>query len=235
MVLAIMQPYLFPYIGYYQLLDAVDRFVVYDDVTFIKQGWINRNNTLSNGQPLLFTLPLVDASSNRLIRDIVVHDRLFEPWKQKFLRTLTQSYRKAPYADAVVDLVGRVLEQAPGQSISSVARESLVAVSQYLGLNTDVVPTSSHYANHELTGQQRVLDICRREQASKYINPIGGQSLYDKETFRAHGLELEFIKSRLVPYRQFKNDFVPWLSIIDVLMFNSGEETRALLKEYDLV
>jgi hypothetical protein len=235
MTLAIMQPYLFPYIGYYQLLDAVDRFVIYDDVTYIKQGWINRNNTLSNGQALLFTLPLIDASSNRLIRDIQVHDRLFEPWKGKFLRTLAQSYSKAPYVGKVVSLVEHVLEKAVGHSISEVALDSLLVVQQYLGLKTEMVPTSSHYGNTELSGQQRVLDICRREGATAYINPIGGQQLYDKDIFRAHGLELSFIQARKVPYKQFKNEFVPWLSILDVLMFNSVEETRDLLREYELV
>ncbi|RPD46906.1 hypothetical protein DNI29_12145 [Hymenobacter sediminis] len=235
MTLAIMQPYLFPYIGYYQLLGAVDRFVVYDDVTYIKQGWINRNNTLSNGQALLFTLPLIDASSNRLIRDIRVHDRLFEPWKGKFLRTLAQSYSKAPHVGQVVGLAEHVLEKAAGHSISEVALDSLTVVQQYLGLTTEVVPTSSHYNNAELSGQQRVLDICRREGATAYINPIGGQQLYDKDVFRTQGLELSFIQARKVPYRQFKNEFVPWLSILDVLMFNSVAETRDLLREYDLV
>jgi hypothetical protein len=235
MTLAIMQPYLFPYIGYYQLLNAVDRFVIYDDVTYIKQGWINRNNTLSNGQPLLFTMPLIDASSNRLIKDILVNDRLFEPWKVKFLRTLAQSYSKAPNVAKVVELVEQVLKQAPGRSISEVAGESLHIVHSYLKLNTELIRSSNQYGNNHLSGQQRVLDICRQEVATAYINPIGGQSLYDKEIFQFHGINLSFIKSRLVTYQQYKNNFVPWLSIIDVLMFNSADETRSLLNEYDLV
>jgi hypothetical protein len=235
MVLAIMQPYLFPYIGYYQLLGAVDRFVVYDDVTYIKQGWINRNTILSNGQPLMFTLPLADASSHRLIRDISVHDRLFMPWKEKFLRTLKQSYSKAPHVVTVTELVSQVLEQAPGQSISTVARESLSIVHRYLDLQTEIVATSSHYGNKNLSGQQRVLDICRRESAKTYVNPVGGQSLYDRDTFRSHGFNLSFITSNVTPYRQAKGGFIPGLSIIDVLMYNSIKQVHELLTHYSFI
>lgn len=235
MVVAIMQPYLFPYIGYYQLLSTVDKFIIYDDVTFIKQGWINRNQILSNGQPSLFTLPLTNTSSNKLIRDVYIHDKLFEPWKTKFLRTLSQSYSKAPHVAIVVELVSQVLEKAPGHSISEVARESLLIVHSYLGFQSDIIYTSGNYGNNDFSGQKRVVDICLREGATSYINPIGGQSLYDKETFAQQNLELSFIRPRPILYKQFKNNFYPWLSIVDVLMFNSIEDTRILMTRYDLV
>jgi hypothetical protein len=232
MRLALMQPYLFPYIGYFQLIHAADKFVVYDDVTFIKQGWINRNNILLNGQKYLFTVPLVNASSNTLICDTQVSK--LDIWGAKFLKTIEQAYRKAPHYAEVYPLLAEIV--VPGRdNISTLITNSLRKISAYIGITTEIAETSRHYGNSELKAQERVLDICRKEGADSYVNPIGGIELYSKDRFREEGMDLYFIKTGVVQYAQFKEPFTPWLSIIDVLMFNRPEEALQLVRQYELV
>lgn len=235
MKLAIMQPYLFPYLGYYQLLAAVDRFVVYDDVQFMLQGWINRNNILVNGKPLLFTLPLEATSANKNIIDTQVNARLFPGWFTKFRRTLQQAYSKAPHLPDVLEIVDKTMADAVDKSIAAVATESLRQVHQYLGLQSQLVPTSVGYQNSELKSQARVLDICRQEGATHYINPINGQSLYSVEAFKEVGIDLSFIKMHPTTYKQLKGEFVPNLSMLDVLMFNEPAVIRQMLTQYSLI
>lgn len=232
MTLAIMQPYFLPYIGYMQLMGAVDTFVLYDDVSFINRGWINRNRLLINGQEYLFTLPLKDASQNKRINEVHLAD---DPkWRGKLLKTIEQGYRKAPQYAGVMPLTEKIINFAT-DSITDLAHYSLVELNQYLGLTTRLVPSSSVYNNVELKAQERILDICRQEGATRYINPIGGTELYDKPSFAEAGIELNFIRTNRVEYAQFKNEFIPYLSILDVLMFNDVEQTRHLLGAYELV
>lgn len=232
MKLAIMQPYLFPYVGYFQLIKAVDRFVLYDDVNYINRGWINRNNLLINGKASLFTVPLKEASQNRLISDIRIADET--RWREKLTRSIESGYRKAPYYPAVAGLVERVL-QTDVSYVADLIRVSLREILAYLQITTHVVPSSTVYGNAHLKAQERILDICRLEQCHTYINPSGGVELYDKARFRAEQKDLYFIKSKPIRYEQFSNEFVPWLSIIDVLMFNPGEKVHQFLDEYELL
>ena len=232
MRIGIMQPYFFPYIGYFQLINAVDKFVVYDDVTFIKQGWINRNNILLNDKASLFTVPLDGASSNKLIHEIPV--RNLAVWRKSFYKTITQNYKKAPFFEPTLKILELVLN-TDVPDISRLCFNSLQYTLAYLEINTQVIPSSRIYNNQNLKAQERVIDICLREKALHYINPIGGALLYAPDIFRKNGLALNFLKSRPILYKQFKNEFVPWLSMIDVLMFNSPAEIKQLLNQYDLV
>lgn len=235
MTLAIMQPYFLPYIGYFQLVKAADKFVAYDDVNFIKQGWINRNNILLNGEPFLFTIPLENASSFSTINSTRLNPKFYPVWREKFVRTVAQNYKKAPHFGEVIGLLDNILK-TECETISELAFNSIRSVADYLGLSTTFEPTSARYQNAELKGQERILDICKKEQADHYINPIGGQELYSKAAFEAAGIKLNFIKQKPVVYEQFNKDkFVPWLSILDVLMFNGISGTRALLDEYELI
>ena len=232
MTLAIMQPYFLPYIGYMQLMSAVDTFVLYDDVAFINRGWINRNRLLINGHEHLFTVPLKDASQNKRINEVHLAD---DPkWRSKLLKTIEQGYRKAPYYQAVMPITEKIVNFAT-DSIADLVYASLLELNQYIGLTTRLVQSSSIYNNADLKAQERILDICRQEGATGYINPIGGIELYDKPTFAQAGINLNFIKSKRIEYPQFKGDFVPWLSIVDVLMFNDTATVRAFLGEYELV
>ncbi|CCH52795.1 WbqC-like family protein [Fibrisoma limi BUZ 3] len=235
MTLAIMQPYFLPYVGYMQLMKAVDTFVLYDDVSFINRGWINRNKLLINGQEYLFTVPLKDASQNKRIKEVKLAD---DPkWRSKLLKTIEQGYRKAPYYGTVLPITEKIIN-FDTDSIAGLIHNSLVELNQYIGLSTTLVPTSTTYDNTHLKAQERILDICRQENATRYINPIGGMELYDKPTFAEAGIELFFIKARRVDYPQFNRnqaDFIPWLSILDILMFNDPASVRTMLDEYDLI
>lgn len=235
MRLAIMQPYLFPYIGYFQLITAVDKFVVYDDVNYIKGGWINRNNLLINKKPNLFTLPLDKPSPFELINKTMLNPSLYDKWMVKFLRSIEQSYKKAPFYNEVIEIIKNTLEIEKNKSISQVAVKGLRLICDYLQIKTEIVATSEIYNNKNLKAQERVLDICAKEKATQYINVIGGLELYSKEIFSDNGIKLNFIKSDAIVYQQFDNEFVPWLSIIDVLMFNSVEEVNNLINQYKLI
>lgn len=227
-----MQPYFLPYIGYFQLIKAVDRFVIYDDVNFINKGWINRNNLLVNGKAHLFTIPLLEASQNKLIYEVRVATA--DAWQKKLLRTLQQSYQKAPFYSAVFPILENVITSAT-DTISELAIDALMQINRYLGIKTEIVSSSRIYSNGHLKGQERILDICRQENANVYINPIGGVELYDKEIFNKADIQLFFIKSTPILYPQFRNDFVPWLSIVDVLMHNEVSDIRRFLECYELI
>ncbi len=230
--LAVMQPYLFPYIGYWQLIHAVDKFVVYDDVNFIKKGWINRNNILINNQANLFSIPLKEVSQNKLINEIYLSEEL--KWRSTFLKTITQAYKKAPYFEPVYSLIEEIIT-AEVSKISDLIVASLNGLNAYMGITTTLVESAVVYEAAHLKGQERILEICKKEKVTQYINPIGGQELYSKELFKEKGIELSFIKTHPIRYSQFGKEFIPWLSIIDVLMFNNKEEIKVMLNQYELI
>ena len=229
-----MQPYIFPYIGYFQMVHAVDKFVFYDDVNFIKKGWINRNRILVNGKDFMLTVPLLKASQNNLILESYLRKDTYGEWKDKLLQTIELNYKKASHFEEIFPLL-KTFFDADYQNISEMAIESVKLVSQYLGLNTEFALSSEAYENRGLERQKRLIDICKIEKANHYINALGGQELYKKEDFLKEGIKLDFIKTLPIEYKQFNNDFVPWLSIIDVLMFNSKEEAQEMLNKYELV
>ncbi len=231
--LALMQPYFFPYAGYFQLLMAADKFVAYDDVSFIKQGWINRNYILVNGAPHLFTIPLQDASSNKLINQVMVSGKPFN-WQNKLLQTIGLSYRKAPYFKNVFPIIEKVILEANDTTISMVANASIKAVIEYLKIPVDFASTSVIYNNAQLKNEERVIDICVNEHATDYINMAGGSDLYSKENFVAYNINLRFVKAHSWTYAQFNHSFVPGLSIIDVMMFNDSPEIFHQLNNYTL-
>jgi hypothetical protein len=232
--LAIMQPYLFPYIGYFQLMHAVDRFVVADDVTFIKQGWINRNRLLVNGGAAYFTVPVKRHAADALIRDVEIADGGGQQWRRSLLATVANFYRRTPSFDRVYPIVERVIG-APFTRIADMARASLREVCDYLSIATTIVESSAVYGNAHLKGQERVIDTCRRENATDYVNAIGGRALYSPEAFLEHGIRLQFVCSQAGEYPQTAAPFVPSLSIVDVLMCNPPDAARELLTSYQLV
>ena len=230
---AIMQPYLFPYIGYWQLINAVDIFVLLDDVNFIKRGYINRNSILINGKPYVFSIPVKDVSQNRLIKDMkLCFDR---KEKKKFLTRLELAYRKAPFFDSIFSLMRTSIE-TDTENLTDYIWNSIELVTQYLKIATIVVKSSELVKDNTLTGQDRIIEICKRVHANIYINLSGGRKLYHERKFREHGIELFFLDTKFerISYSQFENSFVENLSIIDILMFNSVEKIKEYLEEYEL-
>lgn len=230
----IMQPYFFPYIGYFQYICAVDRFVFYDDVAFIRQGWINRNRILVNGEPFLFTVPVEQISSFRSIKETKIHEAGFLKWKTTWLKTIEQNYKKAKCFDEIFALIHTVLDETP-HSIAGLAERSVIKVLVYLKARLPEFVKVETFENDHLHAQERVLDICRQLNADVYINPAGGMELYHKEDFKMQGTELFFLHCRPTQYRQFNFPWMSSLSIIDVLMHNTVEEVSVMLFNYDLI
>jgi hypothetical protein len=234
MTLAIMQPYLFPYVGYFQLIQAVDKFVFYDDVNFIKQGWINRNRILQANEAVYFTLPVKSISSFTKICDTQIDEKSFPLWRNKFLKTLQYNYTKAPYFTQAFSIIENVLT-ADTLLINNLAKESIIAIADYIGIETTFNPSSSMYNNQHLSSQARVIDICIKENASTYINMPGGAALYNETDFANEKIKLNFIKSKIPAYKQFNDTFQPGLSIIDVMMFCSKEQIKEMMNEFFLL
>ena len=231
MKISIMQPYIFPYIGYFQLINSVDKFIVYDDVNYIKQSWINRNSILVNGKAFKFSVPLHYQSSFEKINKTFLSEKNYSPWANKFLRTIEISYKKSPFFHNVYPrLINFFLTK--NCSISELALNSLKFVAEYTGITTEFVDSSEKYNNQNLTSQARIIDICLREKAEIYINTTGGIKLYSKSDFLEKAIDLQFITSEEIVYRQFNNNFIPHLSIIDVLMFNDISTIKKFLCRY---
>lgn len=232
MRLVIMQPYLFPYLGYWQMIANADAFVIYDDVNYIKNGWINRNNLLSNGVAHLFTLALDKASPFKKINETFIKPDVDN--RNKVLSFIRNAYLKAPCFKMVFPLIEEIITY-PENNLAQYLENHFRKMFEFLEIKTEILISSDVEKDNNLRAQDKVLDICRALNATEYINAIGGQELYSKDDFAEQGIRLNFIKMRSVFYPQFKNDFVPNLSIIDVLMFNDKTAIRNLLNEYDLV
>lgn len=229
MKLGIMQPYFFPYIGYFQLIDLVDVYVIADDLHYIKNSYIKKNNILDNGAPALLSLELKGASQNKLINEIEVGSNT-----NKLLMTIQYRYAKAPYFKDVFPLLQNIL-LSEEKNVARFLGDSLMKIASYLDIPTKFLYSSEIEKNNDLKFDARIIDICKRLGADHYINAIGGKELYSKDKFALEGIQLSFIDTKEIEYAQFGKEFVPNLSIIDVLMFNSPEETKMLLQEYELV
>ena len=233
MKLAIMQPYIFPYLGYFQLISAVDKFVFLDNVNFIKKGWINRNNILLGGQSHLITIPCKSISQNRLISETEV---IFnEAEKKRFLNHVAHSYKQAPYFEYFYPHLDNFIRSTDHQYISELAISSIKFIWKHLGKNSLFDTSShSHQFSESLVKQNKIIAIAKYEEASTYVNPIGGKHLYKESEFRNSNMELQFLTAQLDPYTQFDHSFVSALSILDVLMFNSSSSINSSLNRYKI-
>ncbi|HMJ48820.1 MAG TPA: WbqC family protein [Ferruginibacter sp.] len=232
MRVGIMQPYLFPYIGYFQLMNAADKFVVYDNIQFTKKGWINRNRILVYGKDEFISLPLKKDSDYLNIDQRNLADT-FSTEKDKLLRKIKESYKKAPHFENTFALIERVMKNEE-KNLFRFIYHSLLLTCEYLDIKTDMIVSSKLPIDHSLKAQDKVIALCKALNGDQYINAIGGTELYSKEIFSQNNIKLNFIEAGKVAYRQFDNEFVPWLSIIDVMMFNSKEEINKMLDSFTL-
>ena len=212
MILGINQPYFVPYLGYWQLVNSVDVFALADDYNYIKNGWVNRNHILFLGEKQWFSLPVRHASQNRLICNHEIAD--FNA--QSLYTQLHHAYAHAPYFKEGMEVVTNIL-QYPDRSLSGFLFHSHLILCEYLGIHTRLIQTSS------LT------------HADTYHNLIGGVSLYDRDSFQREGITLKFVRSELNPYPQQSAEFVPGLSIIDIIMNNSCETAHRMLSDCSLI
>jgi len=231
MKVAIMQPYFFPYIGYFQLIAAVDMFIVYDNIKYTKKGWISRNRMLQNGKDVVFSLPLksdsdyLDVCERRLSADFN---------RDKLLNQFKAAYRRAPYFELTLPLIEQIVRYED-TNLFRFLRHSIVKTCEHLGIVTEIRISSDIAIDHRLKGQEKVLAICEAVGANIYVNAVGGMELYSKEIFREKGIDLKFIKPKPFEYEQFGSTFVPWLSIIDVMMFNPLPVIQGQLFQCDLI
>jgi len=227
-----MQPYFFPYIGYFQLMRHVDRFVIYDDVQYMKGGWINRNRILHDGKPQWITVPV---RRDRLTLPINQRYYLLDEHEIKCIkRRLWSCYSNSDRFDEAIRFINGLLESYD-LNVATFNTRLLVSLAARLGITCELLISSELPKRENLTGQERVIDICRLLGADNYLNPIGGAHLYEASAFEKAGVRLEFIRTRPLSYQQAGQPHVPFLSIIDVLMFNSEKDILSLMNQYDII
>lgn len=231
MKLGIMQPYFFPYIGYFQLIAAVDVFIIYDNIKYTKKGWINRNRILQNGKDVMISLPLKKDADNLYVCQ---RELALEFNREKLLNQIRGAYQRAPFFTQTFPLIELVVLYDEA-NLFRFLHHSITRICEHLGITTRINTSSRIAIDHELKSQDKVLALTENVGASTYVNPIGGMELYSREAFRGKGISLEFIQSRPFIYVQFGDEFVPWLSIIDLLMFNSLDTVKSCVStNYEL-
>lgn len=227
-----MQPYFFPYIGYFQLIASVDQFIVYDNIKYTKKGWINRNRMLQNGKDVMFSLPLKSDSD---YLDVCQRELSAEFSRDRLLNQFKGAYRRAPYFDQTLPLIEEIVRFADA-NLFAYLHHSIVKTCAHLGVTTQIRTSSDIAIDHTLKNQEKVLALCEVVDASIYVNAIGGMELYLKETFQEKAIDLKFIQSKPFEYPQFGDAFVPWLSIIDVMMFNPLDALQTCItSNYELI
>ncbi len=233
MKVGIMQPYFMPYIGYWQLINAVDKFVILDDVNFITRGYINRNSILLNGKPYRFTIPIKKVSQNKLIRETALS--FTEEKKEDFLKTVYVAYKKSPYFESVMPLIEEVVNNFEND-LTGFIQFSIERILMYLNVNTPLFLSSKIDKDNTLRAEKRIIEICKKLGADIYINPCGGRKLYYHSDFEKEGIDLFFLETKKenVIYDQGQEKFVENLSIIDVLMHNDIKVINKYLNEYKL-
>lgn len=233
MKLAIMQPYFFPYLGYFQLIHAVDEFVVYDSAQYIKGGWVNRNRILVKNTPKIISLPLQKDRHCKSINQRGLAEGQWQHEKKKVLTTLHQTYAKAPFYNQAMPVFEMCLSYEQ-LNLADFITFSLRHVAEYLSIRTPLVMASDMSVPDRPTAQAKVISMCQLAGADHYINSIGGRELYSSQAFKDNNLRLSFLRPGLPEYPQFQQPFVPGLSIIDVMMFNAPSDIRRMLRTFSL-
>tara|TARA_B110000977_G_scaffold88974_1_gene118256 strand:- start:1622 stop:2320 length:699 start_codon:yes stop_codon:yes gene_type:complete len=232
MKVAIMQPYFLPYLGYLQLIKSVDRFVIYDTIKYTKKGWINRNRYLTNNEPTIFSIPIKKDSDYLNINQRILSDNYLD-YNKKTLRKIEQSYKKAPNFNEIFPMISDIFLFDKTNNLFDFIFNSIEVLVNYLEIKTPLIKSSEIDGDDTiLKAKVRVVNICNQLSADEYINPIGGTDLYSKEVFQKYGLNLNFHKINEIEYQQFSNPYVPYLSILDTMMFT---DAHSLLNEYKLV
>lgn len=231
MKLAIMQPYFMPYLGYWQLINVVDSFVIYDNIEYTKNGYIRRNNYLLNGKSKTFSLSLKKDSDYLNICERVLSEN-FD--KNKLLNQISASYKKAPYYDTVFELLKKIVFYSDDNLFNYIFN-SIYIICDYLDIKTKLIISSTIEINHELKCQNKVLAFCDYFKCEKYISATGGKHLYSYADFSRNNCKLIYIKIGDIKYKQFDDNFVPNLSIIDVLMFNSKDDIKQMLNNCNFI
>ncbi len=209
MRVAVMQPYFFPYLGYWQLMNAVDIFVIFDDVNYINKGYIDRNTILANGKPSFIKLELLGASQNKLINEIDIGGN-----RLKLLKKIDLAYKKSFCYNSFFPVVEKILS-LDEKNLAKYLECSIRVISEYLKINTKIITSSSIECSE--SGKGKIIPIIHALRGDTYLNMIGGKLLYRDEDFAAAKIKLKFVEAYQSPYSQLAQEFIPNLSILDIL------------------
>ena len=231
MKVAIMQPYFLPYIGYWQLINYVDKFIIYDNIEYTKKGWINRNRLLLNSQPYTFTIPLKKDSDYLTISDREIAQSFN---RKSFLSKVKNCYSKSPNFVEVNPVIKKIIN-SNSSNLFMFILESIRQICNYIDIDfSKIIISSKIPINHDLKSEKKIISICKEIGGTEYINPIGGQKLYSESNFKKENIKLRFLESNKITYKQFDNEFIPFLSILDHLMFNDIDEIKKQVKNFNL-
>lgn len=232
--IGIMQPYFLPYIGYFQLMDMVDEFVIYDNIEFSRASWIRRNRMLQNGKDVYFTLPIKKDSDFLDVNQRYLADN-FDNEAGRLVRRIESNYSKAPFFKEFFPIVEKIIYYEE-RNLFDYILNSVVKIKEYLNIATPILTLSKFGKDiQRLRAQDKVIGVCKALQATHYINSSGGTHLYDSESFQKENIELLFFRAKQFEYPQFDNDFIPFLSILDVCMFNSISQVQEYLNHYEII
>lgn len=228
-----MQPYFLPYIGYFQLIKGVDEFIIYDNIQYSRKGWIQRNRMLENEKDAYFSLSLKKDSDYLDVRE----RRLSDQWpqnKEKLLRRISANYRRAPFHSDIFPLIESIFNYE-NENLFKFIFYSVTEICNLLDIKTKITISSNLNIDHSLKSQEKVIALVKSIQGQIYLNPIGGLGLYNNQDFIDAGIKLEFHKAKPISYTQYKNEFIPWLSILDILMFNPVAQVKEWLEAYEII
>ena len=234
MKLGIMQPYFFPHMGYYSLIHHVDRWIFFDTVQYIRRGWINRNRILKPQEGWQYIqVPVRKHAREMPIKDVRVSDA--NDWRGRAFRQLEHYQKIAPYYEDVTEFLRDALEN----DLSSLAELNAHLIAKtfaYLALpfEYEMFSAMDLRLGEVAAPGDWALEISRELEASEYINPPGGREIFDKERFAAASIQLQFLTANPAEYSQRRREFIPGLSILDVMMFNSRDEIHGMLNDFEL-
>lgn len=236
MRVAIMQPYFLPYIGYYQLIFSVDRFVLLNNIQYTKRSWVNRNRILVNEKDRLFTIPIKHEKRSFHINQRYLSSNS-EAECKNILKQIKHSYSKAKNFKNIFPLLKNIFSPSDLTKPINLFEFILNSISitcKLLKIKTRITFASDIDINHNLKSEKKILEICKTLGAKTYINLSGGKDLYGHNNFRKHNISLRFLETNAIKYCQASSKFIPSLSIIDVLMNNDLMKIQSFLNEFKL-
>lgn len=231
MKIGIMQPYFLPYIGYFALINAVDKFVYFDNVQYIRRGWVNRNRVKMKNKWLYITLPIKKAPLSATINEIYIVDD--QKAINKIKETIKHGYSKAPNYEIIKKFIFKHI--SPGLNLSELNINLTNEICDYLVIKTEMLVSSKILNNNSMSGTDKIINTCQFLGGHYYVNPIGGLDLYPRKKFQESNIQLGFLKINGISYSQGQYEFIPNLSILDVLMWNSKEEINNMLTRYEII
>lgn len=231
-----MQPYFFPYPGYFSLIKATNKWIVFDTPQYANYSWMNRNRIINCNDDnwMYFIVPLKKRPLRTSINSIVIQNEV--NWKEKIISQLGYYKKHAPYYNHVVEFLRETLT-SEFVKLSDLNIHTLKATCKYIGIdfNYEIYSEMNLQIEDIHAPDEWGLNICKAMGVSKFINPERGQNFIDRQKYLNEKVDIKFLEYRYPDYDQKMEEFIPGLSIIDAMMFNSPKELKVILEDYKLV